>query len=70
MTLSPHAVVVGIDLSGTGEPALEWAAAEAHRRGLPLRIVHAYPPPTYPATGRLGNEADALDSMCSLPARW
>lgn len=51
MTLSPHAVVVGIDLSGTAEPALEWAAAEAHRRGLPLRIVHAYPPPTYPSTG-------------------
>ncbi|MFY7069987.1 universal stress protein [Nocardiopsis changdeensis] len=34
-------VVVGIDGSDNGQAALEWAAAEAARRGVPLRIVHA-----------------------------
>ncbi|MFL1376656.1 universal stress protein [Nocardiopsis protaetiae] len=34
-------VVVGIDGSDNGRAALEWAAAEADRRGVPLRIVHA-----------------------------
>ncbi|PKW25507.1 universal stress protein [Phycicoccus duodecadis] len=48
-TLRP--IVVGVDLAGSSEPALEWAAAEAARRGRPLRILHAYPPPTYPSTG-------------------
>ncbi|MET9796185.1 universal stress protein [Nocardiopsis alba] len=34
-------VTVGVDGSATGERALGWAAAEAERRGLPLRVVHA-----------------------------
>ncbi|CAL9492833.1 Universal stress protein [Nocardiopsis dassonvillei] len=34
-------VVVGIDGSDNGRAALEWAAVEADRRGVPLRIVHA-----------------------------
>ncbi|WP_306369760.1 universal stress protein [Nocardiopsis sp. CC223A] len=34
-------VVVGIDGSDNGRAALEWAAAEADRRGVPLRVVHA-----------------------------
>ena len=40
-----HAVVVGIDGSGTAGRALEWAADEAARRGIPLEIVHAWMPP-------------------------
>jgi nucleotide-binding universal stress UspA family protein len=49
--LSP--VVVGIDGSDPSRVALRWAAEEAVRRGLPLRIVHAVEPwgqlPFYPA---------------------
>ncbi|MEU4510182.1 universal stress protein [Nonomuraea wenchangensis] len=33
-------VVVGTDGSSSSAPAVEWAAADARRRGLPLRIVH------------------------------
>jgi nucleotide-binding universal stress UspA family protein len=35
-------VVVGLDGSPSGDAALDWAAAEAAARGLPLRIVHAH----------------------------
>jgi nucleotide-binding universal stress UspA family protein len=38
-------VVVGVDGSAPGREALRWAAAEAARRGSPLRVVHAYRPP-------------------------
>src|SRR5690554_119220 len=34
-------VVVGVDGSNHSRAALEWAAAEAGRRGVELRIVHA-----------------------------
>jgi nucleotide-binding universal stress UspA family protein len=34
-------VVVGVDGSPEAMRAVAWAAAEAHRRGLPLRVVHA-----------------------------
>ena len=36
-------VVVGVNGSGTALRAVRWAAAEAHRRRAPLRIVHATP---------------------------
>lgn len=36
-----HEVVVGVDALPESGPALEWAAAEAERRGCPLRLVHA-----------------------------
>ena len=36
-------VVVGVNGSGNSLRAVRWAAAEAHRRGVPLRIVHATP---------------------------
>lgn len=38
------AVLVGVDSAGTADDAVEWAAAEAAARGLPLRIVHALRP--------------------------
>ena len=42
-------IIVGVDLSGTSDLALDWAAAEAARRAAPLVVVHAYSPPPYPA---------------------
>ncbi|MEE1825338.1 universal stress protein [Streptomyces sp. BE20] len=45
-----HGVVVGIDGSVPSAAAAEWAAREARRSGLGLRIVHV-----------AGTEADALD---------
>ena len=35
----PESVVVGIDASTPAREALDWAAAEAARRSVPLRIV-------------------------------
>ena len=35
--------MVGVNGSGTSLRAVRWAAAEAHRRRIPLRIVHATP---------------------------
>ncbi|TYB60176.1 hypothetical protein FXF51_31730 [Nonomuraea sp. PA05] len=33
-------IVVGVDESAPATAAVEWAAADAQRRGLSLRIVH------------------------------
>ncbi|WP_129839992.1 universal stress protein [Streptomyces sp. RFCAC02] len=35
-------VIVGVDGSPQSRAAVEWAAREARRRGLPLRLVHAW----------------------------
>ena len=40
-----HGVVVGYDGSDHARAAVDWAAAEAVLRGLPLRIVNAFTPP-------------------------
>ncbi|GAA2804897.1 universal stress protein [Kitasatospora sp. CM 4170] len=45
-----HSVVVGIDGSAQSAAAAEWAALEARRNGLALRMVHV-----------AGGEVDALD---------
>lgn len=37
-------IVVGVDPREDWHPAVGWAADEAHRRGLPLRLVVAVPP--------------------------
>ncbi|WP_405085097.1 universal stress protein [Microbispora sp. NBC_01389] len=46
-------IVAGTDGTAGATHAVEWAADEAHRRGLPLRVVHAadrlpYDAPRYP----------------------
>ncbi|HEY8457479.1 MAG TPA: universal stress protein [Actinopolymorphaceae bacterium] len=41
-TASKPAIVVGIDGSDNGLRALDWAVLEAERRGLHVRLVHAY----------------------------
>jgi nucleotide-binding universal stress UspA family protein len=38
-------VVVGIDGSDSSSAAARWAAAEATRRQVPLRVIHVVPPP-------------------------
>lgn len=35
-------VVVGLDGTGNGEPAVRWGAEEAAARGLPLRLLHSW----------------------------
>jgi nucleotide-binding universal stress UspA family protein len=51
-----NAIIVGADGSDHSLRAVEWAAEEAARRGLPLRIVHAVAPWLYdtPVDPRLG----------------
>jgi nucleotide-binding universal stress UspA family protein len=51
-----NAIIVGADGSEHSLRAVEWAAEEAARRGLPLRIVHAVAPWLYdtPVDPRLG----------------
>lgn len=43
MSTQPRSVVVGADDSEGSRSALMWAADEARRRHLPLRVVHAVP---------------------------
>lgn len=44
-------VLVGVDSHEPASAALIWAADEAARRGLPLRLVHAVPPVTHEVRG-------------------
>ncbi|MEV0565945.1 universal stress protein [Dactylosporangium sp. NPDC050588] len=47
--VAEHTVVVGVDGSPPSLEAVDWAAAEAVRRGRPMHILHAFqwPPPIY-----------------------
>ncbi|MFD6070736.1 universal stress protein [Amycolatopsis lurida] len=45
------AIVAGIDGSGSARAAAMWAADEALRRGLPLRLVHVYSVPAVNTPG-------------------
>ncbi|MBW4717904.1 universal stress protein [Saccharothrix obliqua] len=51
-------IVVGVDGSATALSAVRWAAAEAERHRVPVRLVHAYQPPVrgYPEIVLTGNE--------------
>jgi len=42
-------IVVGADGTPGSEPALEWATAEAHRRSLPILVLHVGDVDDYPA---------------------
>ena len=54
-------IVVGVDGSPGSAVALRWGLAEAHLRGAPLRLVHAYQPATIPVAGAgLGGAAIPL----------
>jgi nucleotide-binding universal stress UspA family protein len=44
-------IVLGVDAARDGRPALAWAADEAQRRGLPLRLVHCVAPTLGGLTG-------------------
>lgn len=52
-------IIVAVDAAGSANDAVEWAAAEAAARGLPLRIVHALGAPN-------GLGFDALDVSIEL----
>jgi nucleotide-binding universal stress UspA family protein len=55
----PAPVVVGVDGSRCALDAVDWAAAEAATRSLPLLVVHAYPwPPPTDAFGAAGGTGD------------
>ncbi|WP_158641415.1 universal stress protein [Amycolatopsis eburnea] len=49
-----RSIVVGVDGTGSARDALDWAAAEAAVRQLPLRVVHAYAAaPSWAVTGEV-----------------
>ena len=54
-TFNARCVVVGVDGSESGRSAAAWAAAEAERRALDLRMVNVYAPPIelYPVPGAM-----------------
>jgi nucleotide-binding universal stress UspA family protein len=56
-------IVVGVDGSDTALAAVRWAAAEAARRRLPLRLVAAH---TWPAGGFVGDPGLGVDPRAVL----
>jgi nucleotide-binding universal stress UspA family protein len=54
MKTTVSAVIVGLDRSGLGQAAAHYAAELASHRHLPLRLVHAYEPITYPVVPPVG----------------
>ncbi|GIF13672.1 universal stress protein [Actinoplanes teichomyceticus] len=49
-------IVVGTDGTETSDAAIDWAAREAHQRGLTLRIVHAFDWDWRESRFEIGNE--------------
>ncbi|MFJ5228421.1 universal stress protein [Kitasatospora sp. NPDC088391] len=67
-----HGIVTGFDGSAQSEAAVGWAAAEAALRGVPLRIVHAWPwlgaalddgPAAAPHRGALHESAEVAERL-------
>ncbi|WP_436776455.1 universal stress protein [Yinghuangia sp. YIM S09857] len=54
-------VVVGVENTEAGRIAVEWAADEADRRGLPLRLVHALEGPVGTPRPQFAHAADGPD---------
>ena len=61
-TPAGHGVAVGVDGSEQSLRAAHWAAAEAHRRNLPLTVVTAYSLPAFAASSMDGGYALMDDS--------
>lgn len=55
--MEPRTVLVGVDGSPSSTRAVRWGAAEAARRGIPLRLVIAFAWPD--ARGRRGGEQES-----------
>ncbi|TYB60299.1 universal stress protein [Nonomuraea sp. PA05] len=60
----PTSTVVGFDGSRTAWSALDWAAQDAGRRGLPLRIVHVREPWCAEHPPDATGEHDTLTTRC------
>ncbi|WP_026118615.1 universal stress protein [Nocardiopsis salina] len=58
-------VVVGVDGSDHAGAALQWATAEAVRRGAVVRLVHAMGPPSLVPTGKASARFHPSDEMRS-----
>jgi nucleotide-binding universal stress UspA family protein len=65
----PQPIVVGIDGSESAVHAAGWAAAEAVRRELPLRLVHTFDIPLGYAPGVVAPQA-VRDGMCQQGWAW
>jgi nucleotide-binding universal stress UspA family protein len=64
------AIVVGVDGSNGSSEALRWAIAEARRRSVPLRAVHAwsYSPPLVPSLVGYPYSAESFGN--AIDDRW
>lgn len=66
-SVAQEAVVVGVDGSPQAGLALDWAVQDAHRRGLPLHVVHAFTfayPATLEGALQLGNLEVMAEKVC------
>ena len=61
--MTPKPVVVGTDGSGESLCAVEWAAAEAARRSVPLRIMSVMAIPAFVSSA--GDSPVTLDDLMS-----
>ncbi|WP_020524802.1 universal stress protein [Catelliglobosispora koreensis] len=65
--MSQRYLVAGVDGSAGGRRALQWAAAEAQRRGIALHAVIAWRWDTAPGSDTIGgNEADEAARVLSV----
>lgn len=62
-------VVVGIDGTSAAAHSVRWAARQAHRDGLPLRLVHAYELPIGFPTG-VTQEESVLGALRARGRQW